>query len=119
MNELVKDILIVLGSIVATVIAALTFVNSRIDRRFTLVRASIERQGEDSRNEMAGRHAIDRRLQAVETRVAHMPTHEEVRQMREQLAAMGAKLAVVEERSTATAAGVKRIEEFLLSKAHP
>jgi hypothetical protein len=115
MNEYLKEIIALLGGMGGVFVACVKFVNSRLDHRFGLVNGVLDKQDEDIRAEVAERHALDLRLQAIETRVAHMPTNEDVRQVHDQLASMGAKLAVVGERSTATAAGVRRIEEFLLT----
>jgi hypothetical protein len=104
------------GSTVMCSLGVLSFLNHRFDRRFDLMKKAIESQDAQVRLEAAERHAMDKRLQVIETKVNLLPTNDRVDRLFEVMSQMGSRIAVVETSSKATASGVQRIENYLLDK---
>ena len=62
-------------------------------------------------------HSLDKRMTVIEERVEHMPTREEVTQVKGAINVLDAKVTAVQTSSAIVQTGVQRIEKFLMDGA--
>ncbi|WP_368565509.1 DUF2730 family protein [Pseudoxanthomonas sp. UTMC 1351] len=108
---------VLVGSVATNVFL---FFSSKRDTRFARVNACLQTLTDKQLSEASSRKAhdgeLDKRISVMEEKVKGLPTHDDLEQIRGELATIGANVATVSERSRVTMDSMRRIENHLLER---
>lgn len=110
---------VLIGSTATNVVV---FLLARNDKRFSELQQSIEELAEEGAREDAARLAahneLSKRIAVIEEWRKHVPTDEDISDIRREMAIQGHQIASIAERSVTTLQAVQRIEEYLLRRGN-
>lgn len=105
------QVIVLLGSVAVNVVLFNATRNDKRYQEFDTRLAGIATQKRAMQTEIQG---IDKRVAVHEARIASMPTHSDLQEIRRELTSLKASTAAIEERSETTLETVRSIQSYLL-----